>query len=72
MHMNAEQVACWMMKAVVCVRECLDVHTLVCVQLELTKDDERETEEGEDDKHIVEFRKVFPLFLYLSACVRVN
>jgi hypothetical protein len=49
MHMSAEQVACWMMKAVVCVRACLDVHTLVCVQLELTKDDERETEEGEDD-----------------------
>lgn len=33
---------------------------------------ERPRKEKMTLKHIVEFRKVFPLFLYLSACVRVN
>ena len=48
-------------------------------QLELIKDDEKEAEEGEDDrapmarmtlKHIAGFRNLVPLFLYLGACLR--
>ena len=48
-------------------------------QLELIKDDEKEAEEGEDDrapmarmtlKHIADFRNLVPLFLYLGACLR--
>lgn len=58
MQMSAEQEACWMMMVVMkvvvvvvcaCVCMCLCTHMHVCVQLELIKDDERETKEGEDD-----------------------
>ena len=44
------------------------------------KDDEKEAEEGDDDrdsakarmtlKHIAGFRNLVPLFLYLGACLR--
>ena len=49
-------------------------------ELELMKDDEKEAEEGEDDrdsakarmtlKHIAGFRNLVPLFLYLGTFLR--